>query len=55
MTFNILKSKTFWGAVLTAGSWLLAQQHIGLVEVGQAVGGLIGTIGLRDALTKPVA
>lgn len=49
---TILTSKTFWGAVLTAGAWLTHQQHVGPAEVIQAVGGVLTAAGVRDSITK---
>lgn len=46
----ILKSKTFWGSVLTAGAWLFGQPHVGGTEIIQAVGGVVTAIGVRDAI-----
>jgi hypothetical protein len=48
----ILKSKTFWGAVFAAGAWLIAQPHIGVAEIVQAVGTVVSAAGLRDAIAK---
>lgn len=52
---TILKSKTFWGAVCTAGAWLAAQQHVGVTEIMQASGAVLSAAGLRDAITKATA
>lgn len=46
----ILKSKTMWGSILTAGAWLIGQPHVGGVEVLQALGGVVTAIGVRDAI-----
>jgi hypothetical protein len=47
----LLKSKTLWGSVLTAGAWLLHQQGgPSAVDVIQAVGGVITAAGVRDAI-----
>lgn len=46
----ILKSKTFWGSILTAGAWLASQPHVGAVEVIQALGGITTAVGVRDAI-----
>jgi len=48
----LLKSKTFWGAVVTGAAWLLGQPHVGVPEVAQAVGGIITAAGVRDSITK---
>lgn len=51
-SLTLLKSKLVWGAVLAAGAWLLNQPHIGIVEVVQALGGVIAAAGTRDAIRK---
>lgn len=48
----LLKSKAVWGALFTAGAWLLKQQHVGPLEIMEALGGVLSTAGLRDAITK---
>ena len=62
MRFNWLKSKTFWGVVLSVGATLLKNPHIGPTEVIQALGPVLdatqvsgaglAVIGLRDAVGK---
>jgi hypothetical protein len=46
----VLKSKTFWGSVLTACSWLVAQPHVGTIDILQALGGVVTAVGVRDAI-----
>lgn len=46
----LLKSKTLWGSIATAVAWLLAQPHVGGVEVVQAVGAVVTAAGVRDAI-----
>lgn len=48
----VLKSKTFWGAVFAAGAWLVAQPHIGPVEIIQAGGTVLSAAGIRSAIAK---
>lgn len=48
----LLKSKTLWGSVATAAAWLIAQPHVGGVEIVQAVGGVITAAGVRDAIAQ---
>jgi hypothetical protein len=50
----IIKSKTVWGALLGAGSWLASQDHVGVVQVIQAGGTVLSAIGLRDSVTKTI-
>lgn len=54
MTFaDLFKSKTFWGAVLTAASIIVAAYPNLTGEVIlQAVGILLGGIGIRAAIAK---
>jgi hypothetical protein len=53
LNFDLLKSKTFWGALtvaissLTQADW---SQGVPIVAVITAVGGLIAVIGARDAI-----
>lgn len=47
---KLLKSKTVWGAILGAGSFLLNSAHIDVATLGQAVGIILGAVGLRDAV-----
>lgn len=49
---SVLRSKTVWGAILSAGAWLLTQPAIGVVEVVQAVGAVLTAAGVRDAIKK---
>jgi hypothetical protein len=51
----LLKSKTLWGAVLTAAAWLLNQPHVGPLEILQALGAIVSAAGVRDAITKAEA
>lgn len=48
----ILSSKTFWGAVLSGGAWLIAQPHVGITELIQAGGAILTAAGVRDSFTK---
>ncbi len=52
MNLTLLKSKLVWGSILAAGAWLLSQPTIGIVEVVQALGGVIAAAGTRDAIRK---
>ena len=52
MNLTLLKSKLVWGAILAAGAWLIQQPAIGIVEVVQALGGVIAAAGTRDAIRK---
>lgn len=52
MHFSFLKSKTVWGAILTAGAWILSQPHIDPVTVVQAIGSIVTVIGARSAIAK---
>lgn len=49
---SLLRSKTVWGVLLTAGAWLLQQPAIGVVEVIQAIGTVVAAAGVRDAIKK---
>lgn len=53
MSFNILKSKTVWGTVTLISGWLATLPVIDLKHIAMGLGGLLATIGARDALTKP--
>lgn len=46
-----LKSKTFWGAVLTAGAYVLSDYKNPLTWV-QAIGGVVAAWGAREAISK---
>lgn len=48
----LLRSKTVWGAVFTAGAWLAQQPKIGVAQVVQAVGMVLSAAGVRDAIQK---
>lgn len=48
----LLKSKTVWGAVCTAGGWLASQPKIGIPELLQAGGMVLGAAGVRDAIAQ---
>lgn len=48
---SLLTSKTVWGAVIAAASWLIQQPTIGIPEVIQAVGMVIAAIGVRQAIS----
>lgn len=49
---TVLKSKTLWGAVFASAAWLVAQPHVGLPEIIQAIGAVVSAAGVRDAITK---
>lgn len=55
MSFNLLKSKTFWGGVITLAGWLLHQPHIDIPTIVQGLGGLTTLVGARDAVAKVAA
>jgi hypothetical protein len=48
----LLTSKTLWGAVFAAGSWLATQPKIGIAEIVQALGTVLSAAGVRDAITQ---
>ena len=50
--WKLATSKTVIGAVLAAGSWLVAQPTIGVIEVAQAVGTVISVVGARQAIER---
>lgn len=52
---TILKSKTVWGALAAAVSYLTAQPHVGLHQVVIAAGTVLSAVGIRDAITKATA
>lgn len=52
MKFNPLKSKTFWGLVISAAAWIVKQPHIDVATILQGAGGLIVGTGLRDAIAQ---
>jgi hypothetical protein len=47
---DLLKSRTFWGAVLVAASSLVNAPAIGFAEVTQAAGVVLAAIGVRARL-----
>lgn len=54
--FNVLKSKTFWGALIAAAGHVVVTTP-GLINpqagnIITAVGGLIAALGIRDAVAK---
>ena len=49
---KLLRSKMVWGAIVSAGSWLLAQPHIQITEVLTAIGAVVTAVGARDAIRK---
>jgi len=49
---NPLKSKTFWGALLSAVSLVLAGDRNNAAVWTEAIGLVIAAVGLRDASTK---
>lgn len=49
----LLKSKTVWGTVLGAATYLLGLGHSpSILEVVQAAGPVIAAVGVRDAISK---
>jgi hypothetical protein len=48
----LLRSKLVWGAIISAGSWLISQPHIQITEVITALGAVISAVGARDAIRK---
>lgn len=50
LSFNPFASKTIWGAVISVVSYLGTQPHIGWQQVGGALGVLLTSIGVRDAV-----
>jgi hypothetical protein len=55
LSFNLFKSKTFWGGVITLGGWLLNQPHIDFSTVVQGLGALTTLVGARDAVAQIAA
>lgn len=58
LTFNVLTSKTVWGALLAALGYLAEPQVLAVLpghvaKIVIAIGGVLAAIGLRDAATKP--
>jgi hypothetical protein len=49
---NPLKSKTFWGAILTAGSMILLGDRKNPSTWSEAIGIIIVAVGLKDAAVK---
>lgn len=47
---NILKSKTFWGAVLVAAAKIYTDHSP--ASIAEAIGGVITVIGARQAIAK---
>lgn len=52
MKWNLLRSKTVWGAVIGVVGWALNQPHIDLPTVVTGIGTILGAGGIRDALHK---
>lgn len=56
LSFNPLKSKTFWGAVVAAVSPIaiayLNDQPLAITQVLQGLGLILAALGLRDAVAK---
>ena len=52
LNHNPLKSKTFWGAILTAVSIVLTKDRKDPSTWTEAVGIIIVAVGLKDAATK---
>lgn len=50
LSFSLLKSKTFWGAIAAAAGLLLNAAVIDTTVILQAIGIVVGAIGLRDAI-----
>jgi len=50
MGWNLLKSKTVWGALIVAGGRLLADHSP--TSIVEAVGGVLTVAGARDAIAK---
>jgi hypothetical protein len=53
MNFNLLTSKTFWGALVTAGGLLVAadwSHGLPFAAIAQAVGVVVAAIGVRSAI-----
>ena len=49
---ELLKSKTFWGAVFAAGGYLVSAETIGISEIVTAIGVVIAAAGVKDNFTK---
>ena len=57
MAFNVLKSKTVWGAVIAVIGYLLQPEVLAILpevvaSIVTAVGALLAAIGLRQAVAK---
>ena len=57
MAFNVLKSKTVWGAVLAVIGYLLQPDVLAVLpdvvaSVVTAIGALLAAIGMRQAVAK---
>ena len=50
MGWNLLKSKTVWGALIMAGGRLLSDHSP--TSIVEAVGGVLTIAGARDAIAK---
>jgi hypothetical protein len=48
--FSLLRSKTFWGAVLMAGAKVFGDHSP--TSIAEAVGGVISVAGARQAIAK---
>lgn len=48
----LLRSKTVWGVIAGAVSYLTGQDHIGVHEIINAASPVIAAIGVRDAITQ---
>jgi len=48
----ILKSKTFWASVITAGGYLTQVTNIGFPEILTAVGIVLAGAGIKDNFIK---
>lgn len=46
----LLKSKTVWAGVLGTVAWALKQPHLDGLTLIQALSGVLGAIGVRDAI-----
>ena len=57
MAFNVLKSKTVWGAVIAVIGYLLQPEVLAVLpdvaaSIVSAIGALLAAIGMRQAVAK---
>lgn len=52
LSFNPLKSKTFWGTAAVVAGWMSSLPVLDIKHAVMGLGGLLAALGLRDAATK---